>query len=187
MPPREKITRDAILNAAFSLVRREGIERLSAKRLAQELSCSTQPVLYHFRTMGQIRAEVYRMADEFHTAYILPGDTDEDLFLSLGLNYVRFGHEEPRLFRFLFQSDHFRGQPMGALISAEGLGPVLSVAAEAVGGEAAARELFSVFFVAVHGYASLLANNAMEYDEKECARLLTGLFDGLTAGKGEEI
>ena len=34
-------------------------------------------------------------------------------------------------------------------------------------------------FAAVHGYASLLANNAMRYDPEAAAAMLTGLFDAL--------
>lgn len=31
-------------------------------------------------------------------------ETQEDIMLGIGLNYIRFAVEEPHLFRFLFQS-----------------------------------------------------------------------------------
>ena len=46
-------------------------------------------------------------------------------------------------------------------------------------GETDAREMFLLFFVAVHGYASLLANNAMEYDEKQSVKMLETMYDSL--------
>ena len=55
MPPKAKITRDIILDGAFELIRTQGEENLNARTLSQALHCSTQPVLYHFDTMDQIR------------------------------------------------------------------------------------------------------------------------------------
>ena len=43
MPPRPKVTREQIVNGALALVRRGGEAALTAKALAAELACSTQP------------------------------------------------------------------------------------------------------------------------------------------------
>lgn len=48
MPPRAKITKEMVVDAAFELVRAEGIERVNARTVSQKLGCSTQPVMYHF-------------------------------------------------------------------------------------------------------------------------------------------
>ena len=104
MPPKVKITKNDIVNTAVELVRVHGEQALNARSIATALGCSTQPVLYSFRTMDEIRQAAYEIADEYHTAFILPKETDADPMLALGLNYVRFGHEEKNLFRFLFQS-----------------------------------------------------------------------------------
>ena len=43
-----------------------------------------------------------------------------------------------------------------------------------------------VRFCAAHGMASLLANNAMDYDEAQCGRMLEQVFYGMIASrKGE--
>ena len=48
-----------------------------------------------------------------------------------------------------------------------------------------AREMFMTFFCVAHGLASLLANNSMKYDEKQCKKMLENVFDGMiAAGKG---
>lgn len=48
MPPKPKITEKMILDTAFSIVRVEGEEKLTVRRIAEKPGCSTQPVLYHF-------------------------------------------------------------------------------------------------------------------------------------------
>lgn len=167
MPPKIRITPQMITQAAFDIVRSEGAEALNARRIAQKLDCSTQPVLYSFKTVDEIRTEVYRMADEFHTGYIMPAeDVQISPLMALGLNYIRFGHEEKHLFRFLFQSNML-GDNVQSLFDSPALEGIIGIVAASTGmDEAAARKSFMTFFAVAHGYASLLANNAMEYDEK---------------------
>ena len=188
MPPKAKITRGMILDAAFGLVREKGHEALNARELARRLGCSTQPILYAFAAMDELRSAVYQRADEYHTACILPRDGEgPDALLQLGLNYVRFGHEERHLFRFLFESDRFGGMDMRALLKGPGVGDMVAILAGALGcGTAAAEKVFLTFFAVAHGLASLLCNNAMAYDEAECAGMLETVFYGALASLEEE-
>ncbi len=182
MPPAARVTRDMIVGAGLAVVRREGAEALNVRRVAAELGCSTQPVMYHFRTMEELRQEVYAAADALHTQALMQegeGDVDSPM-LAIGLNYLRFAREEPRLFRFLFQTDQFRGQSLGDLLA----GPAIAPFTEPLARESGlplprAETVFRGLFAAVHGLASLLANNAMAWDEAACTDLLTTLFDAL--------
>ena len=188
MPPRVRITREMVAEASFELVRASGHEKLNARAIAERLGCSTQPVLYHFKTVDEIRRAAYEIADGFHTNYIMPQGTEDDPMLALGLNYVRFGHEERNLFRFLFQTDKFGGMDLGALLGDPELAGILSVMAEGLGcGAEEARQMFLTFFCVAHGLASLLANNSMEYDEDRCREMLEQVFYGMIASrKGKE-
>ncbi len=184
MPPRVKVTREMVANASFEVIRASGHENLNARTIAEYLGCSTQPVLYSFRTVDEIREAAYEIADAYHTSYIIPGEADEDPMLALGLNYVRFGHEERNLFRFLFQTDKFGGKDVGALMGDPALSAVLDVMAKGLGVDTRqAREMFLTFFCVAHGLASLLANNSMEYDEKQCRMMLEGVFSGMVASR----
>ena len=73
MPAKPKVTRDGIVKAAFELIRTQGHEALNARTLAEALGCSTQPLLYWFASMDEIRRETYRAADAFHTGFITDG------------------------------------------------------------------------------------------------------------------
>ena len=164
MPPKVRITRQMVIDAAFKVVRAEGVENLNVRRVAKELSCSTQPVLYSFATVEELRKEVYAAADAFHTAYIMPDESAQNPLLALGQNYIRFGQEERHLFRFLFQTDSLGDDFSGIFASPELDGIIGIVAAATMCGEEEARRRFMAFFAVAHGFASLLANNAMEYD-----------------------
>lgn len=188
MPPKAKITRDMILDRAFDLIRKQGHGALNARTLARELGCSTQPILYAFANMEELRAAAYRRADAFHTAYILPKEAEGgDPLLRLGLNYVRFGHEEKHLFRFLFESNQFGGMELNALVKGPGTDELIPILSEALRCDPAqAEQVFMTFFAAVHGLASLLCNNAIDYDETECARMLETVFYGAQASLRRE-
>ena len=189
MPPKVRVTKEMILDAAFGIVRKEGCENLNARRIAEFLGCSTQPVLYNFKTVDEIREEAYRIASEYHTGYIMPDEaTDIDPLLALGLNYIRFGHEEPHLFRFLFQTNQFGGMNVNTLMSGPELSAIIGIVAKSIHcNETEARELFLTFFIVAHGYASLMANNTMEYDEKQSEKILKTVCCGiLSSWKGQQ-
>ena len=184
MPPKVKVTKQMVADASFEVVRAKGHENLNARTIAEYLGCSTQPVLYSFKTVDEIREAAYEIADGYHTSYIMPKETDENPMLALGLNYVRFGHKEKNLFRFLFQTDQFGGKDINTLMSGPELAGILKVMAKGLQVEPEqAGEMFLTFFCAAHGLASLLANNSMEYDEGQCRKMLEGVFFGMIASR----
>ncbi len=188
MPPKLKVTRQMVADASVEVIREKGHENLNARTIAEQLGCSTQPVLYSFKTVDEIREAAYAIADAYHSSFILPKETDRNPMLALGVNYVRFGHEERNLFRFLFQTDKFGGKDVGALLSDPALSDVMEVMASGLKVEVeAAREMFLTFFCAAHGLASLLANNSMTYNEAQCEKMLEQVFYGMIASrKGTE-
>ena len=183
MPPKPKVTRDDIVSAAFALVREQGHEQLNTRKLASALGCSTQPLLYQFESMDQIRQATYRAADEFHTGSLMQGlDKADDPLMALGLNYVRFAHEEPRLFRFLFQTDGLGAHDLAALLDNPDLAEMIALVGNAAGiFEDDARTMFLSLFISAHGFASLLANNAIDYDERLVSTVLVSAYNGAIA------
>ena len=185
MQARPKITREMLVDAAFALVREEGHGALSVRRIAARLHCSTQPVLYQFPSVEALRRAAYEAADSFHTAYLLDFDEDEDPMATLGRRYVRFAIEERNLFRFLFQSDEFAGRTLDELIAAPEVAPLLRLLGESAHIDAEqAAVLFRALFAAVHGFASLLANNAMRPDPEGIAASLGEIYLGMLTRMG---
>ncbi len=188
MPPRAKITRDMVTDAAFAIARAEGVENVNARRVAEKLGCSTQPVMYHFATIGDLKRAVYQKLDRFHTAYLMDIGPGEEPALKIGLNYIRFGKEEPHLFRFLFQSDFVAQNSVGQMMDAEALLPVLETMEAAMGlNREQTKQAFLTLAMFVHGYASFLANNSMTYDEEIVKNHLRRVFQGAVLAEKEDI
>lgn len=102
MPPKVKITKEMIIDAAFEIARSEGAENINARTVSKKLGCSTQPVMYHFKTIEQLKKTVYVKADEYHSEYIA-NIQSENPMKDIGLNYIRFAETEKICFGFYFK------------------------------------------------------------------------------------
>lgn len=180
MPTTSRITEEMILDAGIAVLKRAGEQAVSVRSIAAELHCSTQPVMYHFRSVGALKDALYARADALHSAYLNEPEDTEDPLLSVGLRYIRFGAEERHLFRFLFQSDRLGGRGLRALTADPAIAPVIAMVAQAaqLPTEQAAKA-FEALELAVHGYASLLANNSMPFNAADAARTLRLIFFGV--------
>lgn len=188
MPPKPKITKEMIVDAAFNIVQKEGADKVTARSISEQLSCSTQPVLYYFSTVEDIKKAVYKKADEYHTAYIMDQEAvHENPMLAIGMNYIKFAIEERNLFRFLFQSNGFSGAGILDLLELEGLLPIFTVLQNKLDMTMEeTKKIFSTLFIFAHGYASLYANNTMVYEEQNVRKALENIFMGaIYAAKGD--
>ena len=181
MPPKSRITRQMILDASLQVVREEGIESLNVRAAASRLHCSTQPIMYHFATMKDLKDEIYTIANEQHTNALFNVDFEHDPnpIVAISRNYIRFAVDNPHLFRFLFQTDRFANNSLPTILEHERLSSAFDVMAAKVGLSAKqARDAFASAFFALHGIASLLANNSMNYDAEYYDNLIAGIFCG---------
>ena len=176
MPKKPTTTKEDMIEGAFRLIREKGHEALTVRNLASFLGCSTQPIMYQFPDTDVLKDLTYRKADSFHSEYILAG-TD---LLDIGVRYIRFAREEPQLFRFLFQSGRFSGLSLEDLIMAPETAEVLAAVSseEELSAEEAAA-IFEPLVAVVHGYASLIANNAMKYDPDAIRNALMMIAEGI--------
>ena len=189
MPPQTRVTESMILNAAIEVVRQSGFENINARTVSEQLCCSTQPVMYHFLTIDNLKRADYKHADQRHTKYLMNTPPGQDPILGIGLNYIRFAVEEAQLFRFLFQSGYAEEKSLLEMVDSEELLPVLSVMRE--GAELSLEQTKGVFITVAlfaHGYASIIANNHLEFDVKLIVKHLERAWNGaVLAAKQEEI
>ena len=188
MPPRSRITKDKVTDAAVAVIRREGYENVNARTVSAELHCSTQPVMYHFSTIDSLKRAAYEQIDRLHTGCLMNIPPGQDPILGIGLNYIRFAVEEPQLFRFLFQSGYAKENSLLEMINSEELVPILAAMQEGAGvSQEKAKAIFLTVALFAHGYASIIANNHLEYDEKLIAEHLEHAWNGaVLAAAGEE-
>ena len=175
MPAIAKVTKEMIIEAAFEVAKELGAENITARTVSQKLGCSTQPVLYHFKTIEDVRIAAHKKASEFHIDYVtnLSGKYERPM-LEVGMRYIQFAVEEKNLFRFLYHSNYYTGVSLSDWLTGkifDSLFPILRRQARV--DERQAYSIFSQIVLVTHGIASLLANNAMVYDEAYCINTLS--------------
>ena len=187
--PKAKISKEMVIEAAFEVTRIMGSENVNARTVSEKLGCSTQPVMYHFAKIEEMKRAVYDKANLFHTEYLMNIENSENgIMLGIGLNYIRFAIREPNLFRFLFQSGFAAENSLLDMIDSEELLPVLSAMQVAMGMDMEqTKEVFLTIAMFAHGYASIIANNGLEYDEKVVAAHLERAYKGAVLAVKEEM
>ena len=188
MPPKPKITRDMVIDAAFKVARKTGAENINARTVSNELNCSTQPVMYHFATIEALKKAAYKKTGDYHTEYLMNiPETQEDIMLGIGVNYIRFAVEEPNLFRFLFQSGFAVENNLLEMIDSSELVPVISAMQKAIGMNIEqTKKVFLTISLFAHGYARIIANNSLEYDEELIKSHLERAYRGAILAAQEE-
>lgn len=159
MPPKTTISKDALEQAAFAICRAEGAESLTARRLAQALGCSTQPVYTACGSMEQLKSAVAERVKDFTMQRLAEGAGDLPPFLRIGCASLRLAQEEPHLFRLA--SAHMRARldepPPPQIVEAMRADPRLTPLSE----EELAR-IHSLVWVFAQGLATLLGPHAPE-------------------------
>lgn len=178
--PKTKITREMVVDAAFDIARTIGIENVNARTVAEKAGCSTQPVMYHFARIEELKRAVYEEADRFHSDYLMSiANPEEGTMLGIGLNYIRFAICEPNLFRFLFQSGYAVDNSLLEMVDSEELKPLLAMMSTAMEMTVEqTKEVFVTIALFAHGYASIIANNSLEYDENTVSAHLERAYRG---------
>ena len=187
MPPKTRITKDMIINAAIEVAKQSGYENINARTVSAQLHCSTQPVMYQFSTIDAMKRAAYDAADKRHTEYLMTILPEQDPILGIGLNYIRFAVEEPQLFRFLFQSGYAKENSLMETIDSEALIPVLAAMQEGTGlGMEKTKQIFLTVALFAHGYASIIANNHLEFNESLIAEQLERTWNGAVLAAAQE-
>lgn len=176
MAPKNKFTKEEMVEAALRVVRANGIDALTAKTMADALGTSTQPIFTAFGSMDGIKKEVYAAAIRVYDRYTEAGLQERIPFFGVGMQYIRFAREEPELYRLLFltraQDKSFSAmrsmQHLQALVR-----PTLMDIYKIT--EQEADLYFRDLWFVVHSLSTLIVTGDCPYSDREIGQILTGV------------
>ncbi len=186
MPPKVKIARNDIVNAAVEIVRSSGAEAINARTVASALNCSTQPVFSNFGSMDDLRLAVIARADELCKEYMQREmeSGKYPIYKANGMAYIRFAKEEKELFKLLYMRDRSH-----ELINndSEFSDEMRSIVHNTTGLNGTDLQLFHLeMWAYVHGIATMFATGYLDLDWDLVAKMLTDSFQGLKKQYGME-
>lgn len=186
MPPKVKVTKEDIINAAVDIVRESGAQAINARMLASALNCSTQPVFSNFATMDELRLAVVEKADilcqEYMRRELESGEFPT--YKANGMAYIRFAKEEKELFKLLYMRDRSSESiPEESKLTDE----MESLVHNNTGLSGADAKLFHLeMWAYVHGIATMFATSFLDLDWGLVSKMLTDSYQGLKKQYGME-
>ena len=176
MPPKAKFTKEEILSAAFDIVRSKGIDALTARLLADALNSSPRPIFTVFAGMDEIVREVILKAKALYAEYVRRGLACVPQFKGVGVQYILFAIEEPKLFQLLFMNERGSVPPLCEVLQLieDSFEEILASITNAYGFDRdTALRLYYHMWIYSHGIATLCATKMCSFTAEDISRMLT--------------
>ncbi len=176
MPPKAKFTKEEILSAALDIVRSKGIDALTARLLADALNSSPRPIFTVFAGMDEIVREVILKAKSLYAEYVRHGLTCVPQFKGVGVQYILFAIEEPKLFQLLFMNERGSVPPLCEVLQLieDSFEEILASITNAYGFDRdTALRLYYHMWIYSHGIATLCATKMCSFTADDISRMLT--------------
>lgn len=74
--PKQRITKEMVVEAAFEIARKEGAEKVIVKNIAERLGCSVQPIYSYCSNMEGLREELVERTRAHQSSSISSTQTD---------------------------------------------------------------------------------------------------------------
>lgn len=172
MPARKKIQKEDIIQESVSIVAKEGINALNARKIAKKLGCSTQPLFYIYENMDDLKKDVMNEIVKIFDIEVLKSETGQLEYKDIGINYIRFAKEEPELFKIMFNRKINEGAFDFIDLTGSAKTILETISKQTGMSNEDAKQFHLRMWLYVNGIASLAANQTVEFNDGEIAELL---------------
>ncbi len=177
MARKETIKKDFLINTAFTMAKQEGIENVTARKLAAKAECSTQPIFRLYENMEDLWSEIFSKAVAFFSFYYDRCLKQyEEPFVNLGLAYIQFAKEEKELFKILFLSDNRYNKSMYEILNGEKGIVTAEINKAKQEGCKDTGDLFTKMWIFIHGAACMTITGDYDLNENETVKLLIDAY-----------
>jgi len=173
MARKESITKDIILSAAFDMTKEQGIQSVTARRLADFAGCSTQPIFRLYKGMDELYDELYEIAIVFFSEfYINFPKEDKTPFVNLGLAYIGFAQTHPKIFELLFLGEKRNNRSLYELLNGTTQALVKEISKAKEEGARDPSGLFMKMWIFIHGAACMVITGEYDLASEQTRQLL---------------
>lgn len=169
---RKEIDKQKILDAAYKLAVKEGIEGLTARNIAKAVHCSTQPIYLEFSNMTDLRNQVLkRITTELRTNTLQQNFTGDPL-IDLDLSYIYFAKEHIGLFRAMFVDGKFGSQMISDTLMDLGIDKFKQQFDADQFSSERIRHIVITNWVSATGIAALQINQMVDFSQDQMVNVL---------------
>ena len=116
MPPKQKITKEELLDCAFRITQQKGISAVTSRSVASLAGCSIQPVFSHFPTMEILRQETFQYACRRFMDEVLVFKGQPGFPALVSKWTLDLARNRPNLYKLLYLSDGFPHTSMAEMM-----------------------------------------------------------------------
>jgi AcrR family transcriptional regulator len=189
MPPKQKFTREEIIAASLNITRREGITGVTARGLGAELNSSARPIFTVFKNMEEVQQQTIKVAKAIYNEYIQKGLSEIPAFKGVGIAYIHFSKNEPKLFQLLFMTEKNGSSPeLSDILPVidENSNRILESVQEYGMSKEKSYKLYQYLWLFTHGIATLYATGVCRFTETQVSEMLTEVFVSMLKKMKEE-
>lgn len=182
---KQTFSRDDILGAGFSIVRNEGYEAVTMRRVAEAAGSSVQPLYSMFGDRETFMNALYQYAVEWVRAYnVEHADAASNAFASVGVAHIRIAQNFPDIFAFVYMSPYARADDMESFLGlAEQPGVIAQMRSMWGISDSQAKELYANLAIYTHGLAALIMTGT-QFSDDELKAGINSVFYALMASMG---
>jgi len=181
MPRKPKFTRQEVLDSAFDVAKKQGLEAVTAASVAANMGYTGSSLFTHFESMDEIKQEVYLMAKQKALDFFEGSIDYFPAFKELGMRWIRFAEDEPNLYRMLFAGNPFTKTDDVSVVFREIFEPLKEEVAKTFEiSEDNAKKVMSACITQANGIALSIINGYGEnYTEERLSEELSNACIGL--------
>ena len=161
MPARRKIQKEDIIQESVSIVAKEGINALNARK-----------IFYIYENMDDLKKDVMNEIVKIFDIEVLKSETGQLEYKDIGINYIRFAKEEPELFKIMFNRKINEGAFDFIDLTGSAKTILETISKQTGMSNEDAKQFHLRMWLYVNGIASLAANQTVEFIDGEIAELL---------------
>ena len=190
MAPKFKFTKEEVLAVTIDFIRENGIEALTARELAKKLESSTKVIFSLFSNMKNLEDEAKFAAENIFSEKVNLALKDDSPFKRLGVEYILFSKNEPKLFQWLFMEKGIEVEsfkdflPMGDY---EYKSVIESIDEEYKISIENSKKLYEHLFIYSHGIATLTVTGIHNFTPTEIIEYMTEVTKSLIVQYSKEI
>lgn len=180
MPKKPKFTKEQVINAAYELIKQEGIESFAARPLAKKLNSACSPIFTLFESMEDVKMEVYKKVRKEFVLELKKSLDYFPIFKEFGLRFVKYAISNPKLFVMLFGPKYVISMEELIKDFEDIIEPILQGIEKTFELERKDSEyLFTQMIVNANGMAIYMVTGQRTYTEEEIGKFLSEFCIGL--------
>lgn len=176
MARKKTILKEHILETAYLVLRAEGFKGFTARNIAKQMDCSTQPIYLEFKNMDELKNELMAKVYTYLTEEVYNCPRIGNRMVDFCLNYIDFARREATFFSSLFlekQIDacvlhEFSFQTLVDAMNKDGKAGKLDNEEK--------KQVFERIWPTIHGTATMVAQGSVSFDEDEVIDILKCLL-----------